>query len=154
MRIAIDPGMNGGIAWEDNGGVRVCNMPETDLDLFVSLEYLRNYARRKGATIECWVEQVGGYFPGNSGPAAVTFARHMGHIDMALRALRIPEHRVLPNVWMRTLFGKALPKDKQKRKKYIKAEMQRRYPHLTVTLKNADALGILTYALKQTATTE
>jgi hypothetical protein len=39
----------------------------------------------------------------------------------------------------------AWPTEKQDRKRAIREEMQRRYPHLAVTLKTADALALLTW---------
>ena len=41
------------------------------------------------------------------------------------------------------------PKDKMQRKRAIKETMARRFPALNVTLKTADALGILCYARQQ-----
>ena len=40
------------------------------------------------------------------------------------------------------------PKDKKERKNAIKEKMARLYPHLSVTLKTADALGILTFVME------
>lgn len=157
LRIAIDPGANGAIAWEYKGEVSVQKMPDTPTGILECLKYVHDIGKIKA---ECQVERVGGYMPGNSGPAAVTFARHCGHIDMALIALGIPTLTpVSPQVWQKAVCGslpKAHPKAgerakahvKQERKNVIKDLMQRRYPHLKVTLVTADALGILTYMLE------
>jgi hypothetical protein len=93
-----------------------------------------------------YMEQVGTYMPGNSGPSAAKFARHCGHLEAALYALGIPTVFVLPVKWQKAIGG--FPADKAERKRAIKEAMARRYPHLTVTLKTADALGILTYAIQ------
>jgi len=116
------------------------------------------------------VELVGGYMPGNSGPAAVTFARHCGHIDAVLYCAGIPTLKpVSPQTWMKSMgtlpkaerapkgataevkaqYRKLAAKAKQERKNTIKERMQRLYPHLKVTLATADALGILTWAINQ-----
>ena len=87
--------------------------------------------------------------PVNSVPAAVKFARHCGHIEAALYALGMPTEQVAPTVWQKHLG--ALPKDKRERKRAIKEVMARRYPGLDVTLKTADALGILTWAVDKGA---
>ena len=42
----------------------------------------------------------------------------------------------------------ALPKDKRERKRKMKELMAAQYPYIKVTDWNADALGILTWALK------
>ena len=56
----------------------------------------------------------------------------------------IPFTEVAPGVWMKKLG--TLPKDKAERKRAIREEMARRFPGLEVTLKTADALGILSTA--------
>jgi len=135
--IAIDPGEDGAIViLRANGSVEACKMPDTPKEIFDILIKNSLYGAH------CIIEKVGGYVPGNSSTAAVKFARHMGHLDMALIAACIPTEQVAPTVWQKRLG--ALSKDKAERKRQIKDMMQRRYPDLKVTLINADALGILT----------
>jgi hypothetical protein len=43
----------------------------------------------------------------------------------------------------------ALPADKTARKNAIKEQVARRFPHLDVTLKTADALGMLVWAMQR-----
>ena len=158
--VAIDPGASGGIAWRDGtGAVHAEKMPETPTDILMLL------AERHAEFAIC--ENVGGYQPGNSGPAAASFARHVGNIEMALLALKIPHKYVAPTTWMnavcptRTKLTKdqkigldpdslraKLAKAKQMRKNDIKAEMQRRYPGMRITLATAVALGMLTYLME------
>lgn len=140
--IAIDPGALGGIATIDRDGIeRAESMPDGMTEI---IDHLRNEAAMLGPDAIAVIENVGGYMPGNSGPAACKFARHVGNIEAALYCLGIPTDRVTPQVWMKSLG--TLPKDKQERKRAIKERMARRYPHLGVTLSTADALGILTWA--------
>lgn len=137
--VCIDPGMSGALAYfDDDEVVRAENMPPTMPEL---VDKLRGLASAH-PDIHCVVERVGGYVPGNSGPAAVKFGRHVGNIEAALYTLAIPTTQIAPSVWMKRLG--TLPKDKKDRKNAIKSMMATRYPHLRVTLKNADALGILT----------
>ena len=137
--LAIDPGASGGIAWrESSGKIFVQRMSDTLADLKRLLQITR-------CTFVV-VEKTGGYMPGNSGPASVKFARHCGEIDGLLVGLGISFERVSPQVWQKHLG--ALPKEKPDRKRKIKALMQERYPDLNVTLCTADALGILTWKLK------
>jgi len=135
--IAIDPGVSGGIAYIDKDGiVQALPMPDgmsEQVDLFRSLSMFHKSAI---------IENVGGYMPGNSGPAACKFARHVGHIEAACYCLGISVDKVAPNSWMKAIG--TFSKDKKERKNQIKELMARRYPHLSVTLKTADALGILT----------
>ena len=144
IRIAIDPGAHGGIAWIDtDGNVQAEKMPD---GMTAQIDFLRGLTLMLGSPA-CLVEKVGGYMPGNSGPAAAKFSRHCGNIEAALYAFGVPVQEVAPGVWMR---GIGIPvTDKKERKKAIKEEMARRYPHLKVTLSTADALGMLTWAGKK-----
>lgn len=143
MLIGIDPGQNGGIAWQDEAGdVSVMRMPDTPLDIFQTLLGLTT----DEPLVDCYIENVGGYRPGNSGPAAVKFGRHCGHLEMALLAAQIRHHYIAPSVWMRKVLN-TVPSDKKERKNKIKREMQRLYPELRVTLWGSDALGLLTHGI-------
>ena len=141
--IAIDPGAGGGIASVECGDVHVEPMPDgltAMVDLLVSI-------KAHCPDIRAVIEKTGKYMPGNSGPASVKFARHCGHIEAALYALGIPTEQVAPGVWQKALG--TWPKDKMERKRAIKDEMARRFPGLRVTLKTADALGILVWAMEK-----
>lgn len=150
--IAIDPGADGAIACRDGeGGFFTIEFKNTtDKDISESLWEMEDFRESK-----CWgevfafLENVGGYRPGNSGPASVKFARSVGKLEGMLLAMGIPFERVAPVSWMKALG--AMPKEKKDRKNRIKSLMQERYPHIKVTLSNADALGILTWAIKNTA---
>ena len=141
--VGIDPGASGAFAWNLDGEITAANMPATPMDIFELLVDLAGRAETAWAVCE----KVGGYRPGNSAPSAVKFSRHVGHLEMALLAARVPHGYVGAAKWMKDVVG-ALPKDKTERKNAIKAEMQRRYPSVKVTLINADALGLLTYGVK------
>lgn len=152
--IAIDPGASGGIAWSDTeGGVHAEPMPD---GMTAQCDRLRSIVAEMGNRCAI-LEKVGGYMPGNSGPAAATFARHCGHIEAALYCFAVPTQQVSPSVWQRALgfgvarFGPVADKQaaKAQNKRDIRDAMQRRYPHLTVTLKTADALAILTWATEK-----
>jgi len=163
MRIvAIDPGSGGGIAWSDyDGRVDCIPMPKTMTDM---IDWLSSFKGTINGT-RAVVEKVGTYMPGNSGPAAATFARHCGHIEAALYALGIPTAQVLPKAWQSCIPGlperpvtkgmtserkrTVLAQHKSARKRAIQDEMARRFPHIRVTLKTADALGVLEWASRQ-----
>ena len=142
--ITIDPGVSGGLAWIDPDGITHAEpMPE---GMTAQVDRLRSLAAElPGAA--AFMEKTGGYMPGNSGPAAATFARHCGHLEATLYTLGIPTEQIAPGVWQRALGG--FPKDKPARKRAIRELMARRFPALAVTLKTADALGILTWAMEK-----
>lgn len=144
--IAIDPGAAGGVAWtESDGTVWAAPMPS---GMTAQADLLRSLVASLPGAVAV-LEKVGGYMPGNSGPAACTFARHCGHLEAALYLLGVPSEQVAPGVWMKALG--ALPSEKPERKRAIREAMARRYPALAVTMKTADALGILTWATERGA---
>jgi hypothetical protein len=93
------------------------------------------------------LEKVGFHRPGNSAVSTAKFARHCGHLEAALYSVGIPFEEVAPRTWMRALG--TLPKDKADRKRAIKEIVARRFPHLTITLKTSDALGMLVWAMQR-----
>ena len=140
--LAIDPGVSGGIAWEDGDIIQVEPMPK---EMTAQADMIRELALEFNG-IKAVMEKVGTYMPGNSGPAAVKFARHCGNLEAILYCYGISTNQISPQKWMKALGP--FPKDKKERKNAIKEKMSRLYPHLTVTLKTADALGLLTYAIE------
>jgi hypothetical protein len=140
--LACDPGRSGGFAIRDeDGSVTAENMPGGMVDIADRLREIK----LQFPDIECVLEKTGTYRPGNSGPAACTFSRHLGHLESILYTLGIPTKQVAPSVWMKRLG--TMPKDKTARKNKIKTDMACLYPAIKVTLKTADALGILTVAI-------
>ena len=158
--IAIDPGLSGGIAWQDDAGkIHAKPMPE---DMTSQADLIREIV---GGHSLCYaiMERTGAYVPGNSSTAAVRFARHCGNLEAILYMARIPTVQVSPQKWQAVLPLTKFPpipkgtrsdpkikkaetaRRKMIHKREIKEEMQRRYPHLRVTLKTADALGLLTF---------
>jgi len=144
--ISIDPGFSGGIVFSDRrGNLTLFKMPE---DPKILLGLLRDIFLL--APDIAVLENVGTYRPGNSGPAAATFARHVGHLEMGILALLSPDTpflRPTPQTWMKVFPGcpKGVEK-KSERKNFIKDSVQTLFPGVKVTLWNADALGILHWA--------
>ena len=139
--IAIDPGAAGGIAYTDeDGNVQAMPMPEGMTEQIEAIQMLR-----AAGHLKCIMENVGFHMPGNSAVFTAKFARHCGHIEAACYAFGISVEYVTPSKWMKIILGKSI-KNKTERKNAIKEAMARRYPHLSVTLKTADALGIYTWA--------
>lgn len=145
--LGIDPGANGGLAWLDEDGtlLKCEKMPDTMADIYAHLLPEPQYDN-----VVCYLEDVGTGMPGQSSKATATFARHNGHLEMALYAHRIPTIKVTPAKWQKAL-GLSGKKDESKtsHKNRIKAKMQQLYPNQKVTLALADALAIATYGLEQ-----
>ena len=160
MIIGVDPGMSGAMAWRsDSGRIGTLKMCETLQDL---AQWFRGCVENS-LTVFVWLEKVGTYMPGNSGPSAAKFARHVGNLEGILAGLQMPYDYVRPAEWEHWYIGKPnwskIPKDladaaqrkvrsdrKRERKNMIKAKGQRLYPELNVTLTTADAVGILEWA--------
>lgn len=142
--IGIDPGRNGAIAVMSETGVSVTKMPDTPRDIY---DFLSHYA-----SLPCvaYLEDVGHGMPGQSSSATAKFARHNGHLEMALLALGIKTIKVTPNKWERTFsLGRSSDYTKTEWKNRLKRKAQELFPNLKVTLVNADALLICEYAHRQ-----
>lgn len=142
--IGIDPGLSGGIAiLNQDGSVKeVVAMPDTPRDIY---EFLLSYKEDS----RCVLEDVGYGMPGQSSKATATFARHNGHLEMALLALGIPTEKVTPQKWIKVYqLKKKKEQDKNEWKNVLKAKAQSLFPQLgkKVTLKTCDALLIAEYA--------
>ncbi len=149
--IGIDPGSNGGIAVLDMEGnvMFVRKMPDTPQDI---LECLRKFAGTELFNSEaiCYLEKVGMGMPGQSSKATATFARHCGHLEMALLALGIKTNDVTPNKWEKSYqLGKSSDSSKTEWKNKLKAKAQQLFPKEKVTLAICDALLLAEYGRKQ-----
>lgn len=143
--IGIDPGANGGISVLDTDGrvIESVRMPPTPEDV---LEFLSRYAD-DGAV--CFLEDVGYGLPGQSSKATATFARHNGHLEMALLALRIRTNKATPQKWMKFYqLGRSTGYSKTEWKNKLKAKAQQLFPSEKVTLATCDSLLIAEYGRK------
>lgn len=145
--IGIDPGLNGGIAVIDEKGmvIEVVKMPDTPQGIL--------YLLKEHAVLDdcvAYLEAVGYGMPGQSSKATATFARHCGHLDMALLALEIPTNTVTPGKWEKSYqLGRSAEYSKTEWKNRLKAKAQQLFPGVRVTLAIADALLIAAYGRKQ-----
>lgn len=146
--IGIDPGAHGAIAAlrPDGSVYSVDNMPDTPSDIYCRLKAL---TLASDAPV-CYLEDVGHGLPGQSSSATAKFARHNGHLEMALIALSIRICKVRPQRWERTFsLGKSSDFSKPEWKRRLKQKAQELFPSVKVTLLNADALLIAEYGRKQ-----
>lgn len=144
--IAIDPGVNGGIAvYSINLGkvVEVTKMPSTPQEL---LQFLRIYCFNS----ICYLERVGG-LPGMGASSMFNFGRGYGHLEMALLTCKIPTISVTPQKWQKALqLGNKGNKSTSVWKNKLKAKAEQLFPYVgRITLAVSDALLILQYAIIQ-----
>lgn len=137
--VAVDPGVNGGIAWYDTDGPRAIRMPETDGDILNTFRGLR----RAGA------QQIAMELPakcifGAGHSALATLHRNVGFLQGVAMAEGFSLLLFAPQKWQAKLSLKKRTGEEQRHwKNRLKEEAQRRFPSLRVTLNNADALLIL-----------
>jgi hypothetical protein len=158
--VAIDPGVSGSIVVSQDGHVAGHNMPQEEDGICALLQSLM-------WTVEpvVYIEDVGYHIAGNSAMASATFARHVGFLHGVLSALGISAIRVAPKEWQKILppspprpkrvsgatdkeHRAVLAAHKRDRKKAVIDFVQPIFPDVKVTLKNADALGILLWAMR------
>lgn len=145
---ALDPGKEGGLASYILGTVEAHPLPDDEIklrDLLIS---------RIEPEDTVYLEQVNG-FMGRKRPGATMFAfgQSYGFIrGVVLSILKDKEQLidVMPRVWQEALGLKNTAKlEKAAWKRTLKAEAQRRFPHLKITLSTSDALLILEHALQR-----
>ena len=129
-------------------------MPETEGDRLALVREIRAAALAEGGELVCVLEEVSG-FAGKAQPgsAMFRFGEHFGFIKGVIQALEVRLVLVRPQVWQKG-FGLGTASacaSKTIWKNKLKAEAQRRFPHLNVTLKTADALLILEYSISAAA---
>jgi crossover junction endodeoxyribonuclease RuvC len=150
--VAIDPGLSGGVAVRWFGKTDCWPMPETQGDLLERLREIKNVAGLEGDVLVCVLEEVSG-FAGEAQPgsAMFRFGEHFGFLKGVIQALEIRLVLVRPQVWQKG-FGLGTASacaSKTEWKNKLKAEAQRRFPALPVTLKTADALLILEHSISE-----
>jgi hypothetical protein len=143
--IAVDPGASGGISWNDITGTRITSipMPDTEGDIVAFFTML---ALSRPTLV---IEQVGGFTgKGQPGSAMFNFGMGFGFIKGVAQALKIPVVLVRPQQWQKDLsLGSKKTYEKQW-KNHLKERAQQLFPHSNVTLKTADSLLILYWAMK------
>ncbi|MEI6195979.1 MAG: hypothetical protein WCS42_16790 [Verrucomicrobiota bacterium] len=149
--IAIDPGVAGGVAVFAFGKTFCHPMPGTEGDRLELIRDLKRTADTEGADCLCVLEEVNGFVgKAQPGSAMFKFGEGYGFLKGVVQALGIRLVLVRPQVWQR-VFGLGTASrcaSKSEWKNKLKAEAQRRFPELTVTLQTADALLILDWSMR------
>jgi hypothetical protein len=133
--IGLDPGVTGGIAFQQMPGVvSAVKMPETDRDLF---DLLHSYGIHSGA--HAMLERVS-CSPQMGVKSVWTFACGYGRLRMALTAAGIPYDEVSPLRWQNALGCRS-----KGDKNVTKARAQALFPDIKVTHAIADAILLSEY---------
>lgn len=151
VTIGIDPGLAGGIAVMRGNDVSTFNMPEEFTDIYDLLAEIKDGCGITNDVVAV-MENVGHGMPGQSSKATATFARHNGHIEMALYALSIRTVMVTPQKWQKYFSntigaapGEKAKNEKKEWKNKLKALAKQMYPDSKPTLYTADAILLADY---------
>ena len=142
--VACDPGVNGGFAVQTDDGILLFPMPESLPDMQSLLSML------KRSDSHFWIEKVPKFVSKLTPASAVaTLHENYGIMQGLAYAMGYALHRVEPKIWQEPLGlgGRKTCATGPEWKRKLKSKAQELYPHLDVTLGNADALLILHYAL-------
>lgn len=159
----------------NSGLVSCVAMPDTDTDVVEEIRKAYKLAKTTESEIVCIYEKVGGFAGGKGSPGSrmFNFGDGFGVVKGALIAFKIKCIERTPQQWQKPLslgkreyakiaedfpqYPKEAYKAEEKRidrlnavyktewKNKLKAEAQRLYPNIKVTLKTSDALLILEY---------
>jgi len=180
--IAVDPGVNGGVAWisGDASRVQAVHMPATVND---SVRLFCDISKDMTGEFVAYIEKISGYIPG-AGGMLFEFGRQVERPSAILATLGVRIIEVTPQNWQKALSlgnsGRSrvpsVPRGldepakaawraahaeeikavkranahlKTEWKGKLKAEAQRRFPGLDITLATCDALLILEYGRMQ-----
>ena len=140
--VAIDPGVNGGLALLDRDGlVTVQKMPATEHEVISFLIEVSNTAKE----VDCYLEEpplfAGRNIPGS---AVGKMMLNFGILYGAAVTLGWKMHRVRPAIWMKAHpVGTKGDQTTTAWKNKLKSRAAELFPTVDVTLWNADALLIL-----------
>lgn len=143
--VGIDPGQSGGIAYQDNeGGVHLMPMMETEGDIKDAL-----FKLTFSGNPVVFMERAPSAMPGKVSGLAKLNA-NAGFIRGVLMARGVRLEIIQPKKWQEplNLGTRSACKDDNEWKRKLKAKAQQLFPHTDgITLKTADALLILNYAI-------
>jgi hypothetical protein len=125
-------------------------MPQTEGDVIDFIRKLSADCRKSDMSLVFYLEDLVKHMgKGIPASAMATYASNWGLLKGAIQYSRWPLHLVNPRTWAASLgLGTRGELDKAEWKRKLRSEAQRLYPHLEITLKTADALLILQYAIK------
>lgn len=159
--LAIDPGANGGLAWNDITGTRFgcLRMPETESATILALR-----CRAKSSPVVI-MEQVWGHIGKmQTGASMFSFGENYGFLKGVIQTLDLPLLLVTPRVWQKALelgkkkdydYPSTITKGERKGepitrnawKEHLVQTADKYYPQLYPTTETADAILIMHYGI-------
>lgn len=142
-RIAIDPGVSGGIVYEDTDkSIFALAMPETLGDLVMQMKIICD------KHTVAYIEELPKWQGRMSASAMGTMFENYGRVGGVLKTLGVRIVTLKPQAWQKAL-GLGNKKDHGDGwKRHLKAKAQELYPEHNITLKTADAFLIFEASLR------
>jgi len=142
---AIDPGYSGAIAICKEGHWTTEYCPRDTKDIFDIISNLKNDAFIENFNLKGVIEKVWA-FPTDARTSSFKFGYNYGSWKTSLSGNRVDYYEVTPQIWMRNYN---LPKEKKDRKNALKDLAIEVVPDIKVTLKNADAIMLCDWLIKE-----
>jgi hypothetical protein len=162
--IGIDPGTNGGIAsnintihTKDNKKTIAYKMPDTEMDFIHLMSNMKYVAELNELKVTVILEHVGGFTGGKGQPGSrmFNFGKWFWGPLFTCLTMGFQVELVRPQKWQKYFsLGTQTGMSKTDWKNKLKAEAQRRFPGVNVTLATADALLLLEYGIRNITATE
>jgi hypothetical protein len=142
--VAIDPGVGGGIAYEDGKNVHAVPMPSTLGDIAALVRILAE------DNPVFWLEELPKFGGKMSASSMGVMFRNYGRLEGLIAAAQCRIEYIPPKKWQKALGLGEKATHGDRWKAHLKGRAQALFPRLDVTLKTADALLILEAARKLT----
>jgi hypothetical protein len=136
--VGIDPGISGGFGIVSDNGAHAFSMPETPRDIIDLFKEFKIYGE-----LICYLEKVRG-MPNQAHNSTWTFAKNVGHLEMAMTGLGYKFEEVRPQDWQKELGCLT-----HGNKNISKKKAQELFPELKITHAKADALLIAEYGRRR-----
>lgn len=142
-RIAIDPGVGGGIVYQDtDNSIHSFPMPDTPTSLFVNLQII------SAGFVVAYIEELPKWQGRMSASSMGTMFQNYGQIWGILTALKVRTVSIKPQAWQKALSLGNKKDHGDGWKRHLKAKAQALYPQNDITLKTADAFLIYEASLR------
>jgi hypothetical protein len=142
QRVAIDPGVSGGIVYEDDGKLFAIAMPSTLGDLVKELRVISSDLP------DVYIEELPKWQGKMSASSMGVMFQNYGQLLGVLKTLDCRIVMIKPPVWQKALGLGDKKAHGKKWKTHLKARAQEFYPTHEITLKTADAFLIYEASLR------
>lgn len=147
--IGMDPGAHGGMSFVSLDGSKRESYPFARITLSEVVDLLISYDLMYDLTV--FIEEVHS-MPKDGKASAFSFGKNYGTLLGIVTGLKIPRVDVLPLKWQMGLKLRVKGLEYRDKKRALKAEAEKRFPRLNITLDTCDALLIAEYGRQQLLT--